>query len=160
MLSDRPHRVNEIAKALRAKDRVFASFSSAHGYYWTAAVYGGVPSVHKRPQELDYEPWHSQGKTLREELLDIPRPEEKSRVRAHLGLPDTRRGKGGMGNRDLADLVLTHGWKTAKEVLEHAGKERATAPALYDALLGMARSKLTEFVATVWEMEGSRRSSK
>ena len=66
-------------------DKVFVSFGSAHAYFWTIMVYGGIPSIHKAAEEIDKCPYHSQGKTLREELADIPRGAragDKDRVRA------------------------------------------------------------------------------
>ena len=73
ILCDRPYRICGIYSDLRNKDRVYVSFGTNHVYFWSTAVYGGVPSIHKGLDEIDKNPYHSLGKTLREELADIPK---------------------------------------------------------------------------------------
>jgi hypothetical protein len=86
ILCDRQYQSKDIGKRLRDQDNVYVSFRRDHQYVWAAVIYGGVASVHKGLDEIDRNPYHSEGKTLREELADIPRGAravDKERVRHH-----------------------------------------------------------------------------
>ena len=161
ILCDKPYRPCDIQKALRDTDRVYVSFGSSHAYFWTIVVYGGTPSIHKAIGELDKDPYHSQGKTLREELADIPkgaRVADKQRVSDYLGMGQRgRSGKTqvkGMGIDEFAELVRTNEWRTKRAVFEAAGSTRETSPALYETVLRWGGKRIDEVLGTVWEMEG------
>ena len=128
ILCDKPGRTNDIAAALKSQDKVFLSFGIDHLAFWTAVVYGGVPSVHKGVAELDKDPYHTEGKTLREELLDIPmcaRKAERERVQAYLGVFKPNPTKG-LSVDDLHELIRENQWRGRKEVLA-AAKARKDA---------------------------------
>ena len=161
VLCDRPYRSIAIVAAMREKDKVFASFSCDHTYFWSAVIYGVVPTVHKGVGEMDRSPWHSEGRSLREELCDIPRgarAADKARVKAHLGLPDPSALKAakakGMGIDELADFIRTKDLRTVKDILACAEATRLESPALYEAALRFGRLKLDELVSMVWAMHG------
>lgn len=69
---EKPYETRAIQTELQKTDKMPASFGADHEYFWTAILYGGAPSVHKGLAELDEDPQHSEGRTLREELMDIP----------------------------------------------------------------------------------------
>ncbi len=53
-------------------------------------MYATVPSARKSLEEIDKEPYHSEGRTCREELADIPpgaRKSDRDWVAAFLGMP-------------------------------------------------------------------------
>ena len=97
ILCDRPYACELVRTRLRTVDKVHITFGTDHVFFWSTVVYGGLPTVHKAKEELDAAPYHSEGKTLREELADMPRgarAADKDRVREYLGLP----GGGGKKN--------------------------------------------------------------
>ena len=109
------------------------------------------------PQGLDESPYHSEGKTLREELADIPkgaRAADKVRVRAFLGLADGQGHAKGMSVDELADLIRDNGWRSRKPLLEAAAADRTERPALYEAVLRFGAKRLDEVINMVWELEG------
>ena len=159
ILCDRPYRSNDIQERLRAV-RVYVSFGCDDVYFWPIVVYMGVPSVHKSEAEIDRQPWHSDGKTMREELADMPkgvRQSEKVRVRAYLGLAtaSTASKFKGLSPDEFAEMVRGHEWRSRDEVLGAARDTRASAPALYEHVLRMGRQRLDESLEWIWEMEGS-----
>jgi hypothetical protein len=162
VLAARPYSWAPVQKALRDGDRVFTTFGGTHSYFWTAVVYAGVPSEHKAPEELDASPWHSHGRTLREELMDMPRGArraEKLRVATHLGLP----APGASGDaapdqvaRDvLAQQIREENWRDVDALTTYAVGQRAENPLLYNTVLAWGERRLEDFVAWVWRMEGS-----
>ena len=88
ILCAKPYAIEAIMALLRERDNVYCSFSASHDNFWTIIVYGAVPSIHKAPEEIDQNPYHSTGKTVREELAEIPRSArryDKERVQTFLG---------------------------------------------------------------------------
>ncbi len=167
ILCDRPFRATGIASVLQAKDHVYVSFSKDHTYFWPTVLYGGVPTVHKGVRELDPNPWHSEGRSLREEWADIPRGAravDKARVKAYLGLPDASAAKAaktkGMSLDDVAELIRTNGWREPRELYRFAEDSRVEAPALYEAVLRLGRAKLSELVSVVSEIAATWRSQR
>ena len=161
VLCDRPYRIRDVQAALRAKDGVYVGFGCCHTFFWTIAVYGGVPTVHKGVRELDKDPYHSEGRTLREELADIPkgaRKVDKDRVRSYLGLAAPAGGKApacGLSLDDLAEMIRTNNWQARQQLLDAAGAQRRQgAPALYETVLRMGAKRLDEMITTVRAMEG------
>ena len=70
---DKPYGFAQIHRALQKEDKVMHSYGSSHVYFWSAVIYASVPSLHKAPAEMDADPFHSLGVTLRERLGDMPR---------------------------------------------------------------------------------------
>ena len=137
ILCEYPYRCTTIGKALQDSDRVYISFSTSHQCFWTLVVYGSVPSIHKSLQEIDVNPWHSEGKTCREELADCPRgarKNDKDRVRNFLGLPQAKGDSGkGMSIDEFSELVRANQWREQEQVLRAARESREHSPALYEA---------------------------
>ena len=159
ILCERPYRPNDIQRAVQEDDRVYLSFGFGHAFFWTIAVYGGVPSIHKAAAEIDKDPYHSQGRTVREELADIPRGArlvDKQRVREFLGLgPKGKASQAkGMTIDEFAEQVRDNGWRSQTAVLRAAGASRASAPALYEAVLRFGAKRIDEVIGIVWAMEG------
>jgi hypothetical protein len=161
ILCDRPYGCASIQRCLQTEDRVCASFGYDHAYFWSGVLYGGVPSVHKAPAELDPAPYHSEGRTLRGELVDMPRgarKADKDRVRAHLGLADpaqaTRGGKDIFSKEQLAEHVRAEGLRSRAQVLAAAEATRADSPILYNTVLHMGMKPLGDFMALVWALAG------
>jgi hypothetical protein len=101
VLCERPYSCLQMQRALQREHNMYVSFGASHSYFWTMVVYGSVPSGHKSLQQMDSAPYHSQGKTLREELADIPRGarlSDKQRVRAFLGRAHLQVHWGGSGS--------------------------------------------------------------
>ena len=123
-------------------------------------MYGGVPSVHKSREEVDTAPYHSEGKTLREELADVPkaaRAAEKQRVREFLGLPGATSKRGvaaRLSREELADRVVADGLKDHRALAAAARAEKADDLTLYNTLLFMGRKDLQDFLGWVWDLEG------
>ena len=159
VMASRPYGPEPVRQRMRTAAKVHTSFGASHAFFWSAVVYGSVPSVHKAPQEMDPNPYHSLGLTLREELADFPkgaRQCDKDRVRSHLGLPggDGRtRPAATFSKPDFADLVRTEGWRTQQDVMVAARTQRPVDPTLYNTMLHMGQKDLTSFLEWVWEME-------
>jgi hypothetical protein len=71
--ADKPYGFNHIFHKLQTQDQVFCSYGSSHVYFWCAVVYASVPSLHKAAEEMDPEPYHNHGMTLRERLGNMPK---------------------------------------------------------------------------------------
>ena len=165
VLADRPYGPTSVQRALRTRDKVFVSFGMNHAYFWFAVVYASVPSTHKGPEEMDPNPYHSEGLTLREELADVPkgaRRSEKDRVRAHLGLPLVAAGNRGnpkpalMSEEDFAELVVSNKWRALDPIFEAAREQKVDKPGLYNLLLRMGRKKMVDTVSWIWALQGDK----
>ena len=159
IVCERPYHTRGIQDALRMQDRVYMSFGSDHQYFWTGIVYGAVPTVHKSAEEMDPEPYHSEGKTVREELADIPRGarvHDKERVRAFLGIAALpgRRGVDRLRDAELAEIVVEHGVRTKEELLAFARERKADQPLLFNTVLRLGAKRCDEFIAWLWELHG------
>ena len=156
---DRPYGYQLISKALQRQDNVYVSFGSHHVYFWTAVVYASVPSEHKAPAEIDTVPYHSDGRTTREELSDIPpgaRKCDRDRVLAHLGLPSkssTVKMKATCTKEVLAERIIAEQWHSSDEISRAAASSKVADPQLYATVLRTGKQKLEEFVTRVWSME-------
>jgi hypothetical protein len=154
----RPYSGISVQNELQEKN-VYTSFGASHTCFWTAVVYGGVPSEHKGPEEIDPQPYHSLGRSLREELADMPRmarKAEKARVAAHLGLPV---GKGGgtekiLNKEELGALIVEHNWTKPEDIRNAAKQSHADHPLLYNTLLHMGERSFQDFHAWLWQLEG------
>ena len=152
-----PYGCHSVQQRMQTLDSLFTSFGTSHTYFWNVVVYAAVPSEHKAPEELDSEPYHSEGRTLREELADIPRgarPTEQTRVLSFLGLPS----KGGRKPQkldvvDLAERIVSQNWHSAAEVGQAASLGKVQDPLFYETVLRMGKQKLEEHVNWVWSLE-------
>ena len=160
VLADRPYGFQAAQRVLQNKYGAFASWGTSHTCFWQCILYASIPSVHKAAAELDPEPWHSQGSTLREELAHVPRhakPFDRNRVLAHLGLapPAAPAAAASVLHKTaFADRILSEQWRTAEDVAEAAGKRKAEDPVLHDTVLQWGRQRVADFVQWVWAMEG------
>ena len=159
ILCERPYGTFELQKILREKDQVYVSFGSDHMYFWTGVVYGSVPTVHKAAEEIDPRPYHSAGKTCREELADMPkgaRLTDKERVRNFLGLgPPAGRAKcDRLSSEELAVIIRDHGFRDKEQLLTAARSRKDEMPLLYDTVLKLGSKRTDEFLSWVWELEG------
>ena len=164
VLADRPYACELVRAILAKKDKIHIMFGTAHAYWWTGVVYGCVPSVHKALAEIDPEPYHSEGLTVREELMDMPRGArlaDKQRVREFLGVAAAGAGAPGpgsknarLGKEELAEQIRQNGWKTRAQMCAAATADRPENPSLYNAMLHMGSKDLEEMIAWVWELEG------
>ena len=158
VLCERPYNTQGIQAALREHDHVFMSFGSDHQYFWTGIVYGAVPSVHKAAEEVDPEPYHSEGKTVREELADMPRGarvHDKDRTRAFLGLaalPPRRQER--LRDAELADAIVEHGLRTKEEMLAFAREHKDDMPLLFKTVLRLGAKRSDDFMVWLWELHG------
>jgi len=159
-----------LADFLRENYQIYASFGTTHAYFWSVVVYGGVPTEHKRLEELDPSPWHSQGLTVRQELEDIPRGArlgDKIRVRAFLGLPAPGGAPRGVGNtgrggrpedamprHEFAELAVSKAWTSREQVTTGVRDLRATDPRPYNFLLALGANRTEELLEWIWELEG------
>ena len=134
VLANRPYACEPIRRLLAQKDQVNVMFGTSHAYWWTGVVYGAVPTVHKALEEIDTEPYHSEGLTVREELMDMPRGArfpDKERVRAFLGVPAAKKGSAAqarLGKEELAEMIRNNSWRTRASICEAAKKEKAITP--------------------------------
>jgi hypothetical protein len=158
IVCERPYKTSDIMARLRAVN-VYASIGQDNVFFWPIVVYMGVPTVHKSEAEIDKAPWHSEGRTLREELADIPRcarPADRARVRAYLGLaPAGASTAKGLGIDEFAEMVRSSGWRTREAVVTAARAALVSTPALYETVLRMGCRKLDEQLDWIWELEGS-----
>jgi len=154
----RPYGCARLQNRLQAVDRVYTSFGAAHTYFWTAVVYASVPTPHKSLQEMDPEPYHSEGRTLREELADIPRgarPADRQRVVAFLGIPQAaKKSKPMLDKEELASRIVTERWLSTEDVVAAAGEAKDRDPALYNTVLNWGAQRVDEFVKWTWALEG------
>jgi hypothetical protein len=159
ILCARPYRCARVQNRLKEVDRVYTSFGTSHTYFWTAVVYASVPTAHKGPQEMDPEPYHSEGRALREELADIPRAAkaaDKDRVLSYLGIP--RAGKTSsaptLSKAELAERIVSERWATTADIVAAAGQTKTTDPALYNTVLNWGAQRVEEFMKWTWELAG------
>ena len=160
ILCERPYHTTDIQKALREKDTVYLSFGAEHMFFWTGVKYGAVPTVHKAAEEIDKQPYHSQGKTIREELVDMPkgaRVSDKEQVRAFLGLagPPRLHGRSDrLGDAELALVIKDHAIKERSELLNFARQQKESMPLFYSTVLKLGAKRADDFLQWVWELEG------
>ena len=159
VLADRPYACEPIRKHLADKHGVWITFGTSHAYFWGVVVYGAVPSVHKAAEEIDQEPYHSEGLTIREKLMDMPRGArvaDKERVRNFLGVPaasSRSKSKSKLEKDELAEMIRTNGWRERQTMLAAAKEEKEGNPAFYSTLLHMGRKDLDELISWVWDLE-------
>lgn len=160
IMCERPYGCSQVQKKLMTCDKVYCSFGNSHTYFWTAVVYGAVPSEHKSADELDVEPYHSEGRTVREELGDMPRgvsQTEKARVALYLGMPAKAKSLARVDrveDRELADRIVSEGWQTVADMAQAVGGLRASEPVLYDTVLRLGKKRAQELVDWTWSLQG------
>jgi hypothetical protein len=158
----RPYSINVIHSCLQYKHKIFCSIHTDHYYFWTAVVYSSVPSVKKALEEMDSDPYHSDGLTLREVLATFPkgaRKADKDRVRSFLGLPDLdkkpSKANPVLTQEELSERILNEGWRKVDDVTEAARAERDENATLYNTILRMNRKNLRDKIDWIWDMEGA-----
>ena len=151
-----------VARLLRDREHVYVSFRADHDSFWSIVTYGAVPSAHKKLDEIDKEPYHSNNKTAEDELRDVPRCArrcDKQRVAEFLHgaapapPPKEPRRTGRLDLEDLAKRIVNEEWKTIEAVQGAARAERDTAPELYATVLHMGQDKMQAFMHWVWAIE-------
>jgi hypothetical protein len=154
----RPYGCARLQKRLQTVDRVYTSFGTAHTYFWSAVAYASVPTPHKSPQEMDPEPYHSEGRTLREELADVPRgarPPDRRRVLAFLGIPQgAKKSKPMLDKEELASRIVAARWLSTADVVAAASATKDEDPALYNTVLNWGAQRVEDFVKWAWALEG------
>lgn len=160
VLADRPYSCEPVRALLAKEDKVHIMFGTSHSYWWTGVVYGSVPSVHKALEEIDAQPYHSEGLTVREELMDMAkgaRVADKERVRAFLGVPAGSakpQAQSRLGKEELGELIQSNGWRTRASICAAARAEKSDNPTFYNTLLHMGPKELEDLMSWVWELEG------
>ena len=161
VLADHPYGAEQVRRSLGAKDKVFLSFGTNHAYFWTALVYCSVPSVHKSKEEIDTDPWHSLGLTVREELMDFPkgaRAAEKDRVRNFLGIPQPGQQRStkpdAYDKTSFAEVVVEEGWRNNEDVFAAARALKPENPKLWNTVVAWKSKDLREFLEHVWAVQG------
>ena len=154
----RPYGCGRVQSRLKEVDRVYTSFGTAHTYFWSAVVYASVPTPHKGPEEMDPQPYHSHGRTLREELADAPRgarAADRQRVFTFLGIPQAaKKSKPTLDKEDLASRIVTERWLTTEDVVKAAAEAKERDPALYNTVLNWGAQRVDDFVKWTWALEG------
>ena len=160
ILAERPWGPDPVKRALQDLHRIYVSFGSSHTYFWTLVIYGGVPSVHKGPDEIDRDPWNSEGLTLREELAAIPKGAsiaDKERVRNFLGIvagPGARGSSSTLTKTEFVDRIRDQQWRRVEQIAAVAREERADNPILYDTMVKMGQKEVEELLTWFWLLEG------